>query len=267
MSRSLIAVCLFLSLLHLSGVYASTDNTSTNKRLECDYNCKSQIKKLKQYARNGSPHAQTLLGLSYKSGELMDIIDPDSAWKWMKRAKNQKYPPALYYISQWYRNGYHTEVDAVRANKYLEQSVAKKFSPALFDRGILYIQQNNHDEGMDLIKQAASEGHQKAKQLLMSIKNQTRTTIATKVQDTGNNAATDSERKIHPDDEVLTIIGDKDSPIQLFTNTLEDIKQQKLFNSRGRTGTRLGYSKCGTPGSGCKVFIIDGTRTLNDILN
>lgn len=65
----------------------------------------------------------------------------------------------------------------------------------------------------------------------------------------------------HPDDEVITIIGNKLEPIQIFEIILDNIKAQKIYDKRGSTGSRIGDRKCGRFGSQCRIVSRDAWQT------
>ncbi len=266
MKKLIIVTTALISLLCNPVSYLSAGETSGTQRLECSENCESMIKQLKKYSRNGSPQAQTILALSYKSGELLETIDNKLAWKWMKRARNQNYPPALFYISQWYRQGYNTDIDVSKANEYLERSAKKKYPPALIDLGILYIQKNNTEEGISLIEEAAKTGHPKAKQLLMSFKPQASAIAEVSNLKTHPKTITGAKSVAQPVDEVITILGDELEPFYVFENILVEIDELNIYDKRGTTGTRLGDLKCGQPGSGCRVIYVNGSEEFGDII-
>ncbi|MFT5521479.1 MAG: hypothetical protein ACI9IA_002080 [Enterobacterales bacterium] len=253
MSKSIIVITVLILLSCSISSYLSAGEISGTQRLECYENCEDRVAQLKKYSRNGSPQAQTILALSYKSGELLETIDDDLAWKWMRRARNQTYPPALYYISQWHRQGYHTDIDVPRADKYLERSANKNYPPALLDLGILFIKKNDIEEGLRLIEQAAKAGNPKAKQLLKSITPKTKD-VAEVTQPIANQPIPINTKQIaHPDDQVLTVIGEQTEPFYIFENIMDEIKELEIYSRRGSTGSRVGDKKCGQPGSGCVV--------------
>jgi len=237
------------------------------KILECDERCDTLSRELKTFARYGSPEAQMLLGLAYRTGEIFGEIDPVKAWKWMKRSRNQHYPPALFQISKWYRYGYESKTDLVLADKYLESAVNKEFAPAILEKGILQYKSDNKQEGEKLIRQAADMGYPKANQLLNSMFNPT-TTVAdasdssmVEQQESENNNL--MREPTDPEEEVLTVLGTKMEPIQLFEFVISDINSQQRYNRKSTTGSRLGDLKCGDPGSGCTVTKISGIPGLD----
>jgi len=252
----------------ITGTNAEASSSLGNsERFVCHENCSQLVSQLKKFARNGSPDAQTLLALSYRSGELLDTIDPDKAWKWMKRAKLQDHPDALFYISGWYRNGYETEVDIERANGYLERSAKMKYTPAQLDYGILLLKRNEVENGIAFIEEAARKSHPRAKQIMSAI-NASRNSVdkelkVAKSPDTASVPELVDAINHQPNDEVLTIYGSKKAPQFVFASLIEGIRDQKIYADRGTTGARLSDRKCGQKGSGCKVFRFDNSSLLS----
>lgn len=112
--------------------FAPNSDVIAADRLDCFEDCEKQYKQLKKYARNGSPQAQVLLGLAYKTGEIGNLIEPDQAWRWMKRAARQRYAPAQFYLSEWYRVGYEREMNLEKAADLLERAAAQNYPPAQY---------------------------------------------------------------------------------------------------------------------------------------
>ncbi|MBT8449303.1 MAG: hypothetical protein KJO69_06415 [Gammaproteobacteria bacterium] len=280
MLKKLVFIKLFLSLtllLMASGISAEAQvNTTIVDRLECVEDCEQQYKKLRRYARNGSPRAATLVGLIYKTGEFDREPDPDEAWRWMKRAKLQQFAPAMYYISEWYREGYRTEVDVERADGYLQRSADKGYIPAIFQLGMRKMENEQHEEGMALINVALKAKYPLAIQfndmlitkfdeqellstdgtLVLSGNSSTvaETAVVSQAETetpentTGSSASSESESE-----NTLVVYGTKEDPQLLFVNLLKELEDIAMFNKRGYTGSRLGYLKCGMPGSACRT--------------
>lgn len=255
MTRLLISIFV---LILFSPLHGAIQESTESKQFECTDNCEKRFSEIKKFAANGSPEAQTLLALFYKSGELSGIIDDDKAWKWMRRARNQKYTPALYYISTWHRIGYHTEVDVAKANKFLERSAAGDYVPAILDLAIVKIKNNKDEEALPLLEKAAEKGNQKARHLLQSLTGQNQVVAQISEPKVEKKSSENSNRAVDKDDEVITIYGNQMEPIVFFDLILDKIEDQRIYNRKGTTGSRLGDLKCGQPGSGCRVITVDG---------
>ena len=229
--------------------------------LECNEECMGKVKRLKKYARNGSPEAQTLLAISYRTGEMTEV-DPKLAWKWIRPAVSSRYPPALHIISQWYREGYAKEIDIEKADKYLERSAKLKFSPAIFDLAIFNHDQKNFQKSIELFRTAAKLGHPEAKKIVLR--------LDADHNSSGNqrNAQTSTTQpeEGHGDEEnVLTIVSVEEESNVLLENFLNNLKDLGVYNKRGYTGSRVGYRKCGQAGTGCRV-IYDRRNNSGDLM-
>ncbi|MEL0067668.1 MAG: tetratricopeptide repeat protein [Gammaproteobacteria bacterium] len=232
------------------------------QQLECFESCLDALKEMKKYARNGSPHAQILLALTYKTGELEVAQDEDAAWKWMKRARSQSFPPAMYYSARWYREGYRTEVDVDKADEYLQRAATFGYAPAMYELGIRMLNKDQSSDGMRYIHAAADKNHARANRFLERIDTlDIQSTDNLKLDDT----AVDEALVTYSDDKLITIKGSKFSPEGIFLNALAAIKQQAIYNDRGTTGSHLSDIKCGQPGSGCRVINMDDAVISADI--
>ncbi|PCJ49167.1 MAG: hypothetical protein COA74_06275 [Gammaproteobacteria bacterium] len=262
---SILVIVLFI--FYISPIYSANNPISENQLLECYEQCEPIIKNLKKYAKNGSLDAQVLLGLSYKTGELMGVIDPDKAWKWMKRARNRQFSPAYYILSLWLRRGYNTEIDIALADEYLQLAAAKEYGPALVDLGIQYYKNKDNEKGYQLLEQAAGKGSLKAKRLLKLLSPKVNTVAQISKARVEKNTLEKSLKEKKPkndnvDKEVITSYANKLEPIQLFEFILEKIDEQKVYTTRGTTGSRIGGRKCGESGTGCASISGDNYRLL-----
>ncbi len=246
---------LLIILLFTPSIFA-TDLASTpqsnEQLLECDDNCASLTNDLKKFAKKGSPKAQLLLGLAYKTGEILGEIDHNKAWKWMKKSYRQDYPPAYYYLSEWYRTGYNTEIDIVLADEYLKFAAEKGYHPALISLSMLNYKKKDNETGYKLLKQAAEKGNIKARKILTSHKAKTATDEEQSAQNIKNGKSVNNNVS---DDNVITIVGNNLSPVESLELILRNIKDQKIYNRIGTTGSRLnGGYKCGHKHSRCRVM-------------
>ena len=231
---------------------------SNSDLLDCEEQCDNLFSKLKKYASHGSPHAQTLLALAFKTGEGVEV-DNDSAWRWIRRAHRQAFPPALHTASKWFRQGFATEVDIEEADALLQRAADQNFGPAILDLGILHYHRNNEVLALELINKAAKMGSEKAKLFLNQKKvsdmkkNQRPNEAITQVEQVDSE---NMDRDIENDGEILTIVGNRQDPITLLNNVLAGISDSGYYDTKGTTGSRLTDRKCTGDAKGfmdCKV--------------
>lgn len=249
-----------ITLAKVNGVYKDS--------LECVEDCEAQLKEIKRYARNGSPHAQTLLALAYKTGELGITPDEDMAWKWLKRAKFQKFPPAQYYISHWYRDGFAGEKDLERANKYLKRSAEQGFNAAEFEYALVLMNNNQLDESIEFLNKAYDAKYPPAIKFvdtLLPSQKKVENSQDTVIDRDETLIAEQSPRDKHrgynnpyDKDNKLLVYGSKEDPFFLMTRMIAGIEDMRVYEQRGRTGSRVGDQKCGDPLSRCIVVQDDG---------
>lgn len=239
----------------------ATNSTEGEDSLGCDGSCDTLFKKLKKYARNGSPLAQTMLAVSYRTGESEVPKDSLKAWKWIRRAARQRHAPALHIKSMWHREGFAEAADIERADHYLERAADKDYAPAILDLAILNFQRHQDSEGLRLLTKVADMGYPKATKLMSQLK-QPAPAIPENDSSQGNGKLSakmqgqNGQQKPSGDNtegEVITIVADEVDPVELFAEMIDVIRQMKIYNHRGTTGTRVGDRKCGQPGSGCRV--------------
>jgi TPR repeat protein len=238
--------------------------------LGCDQTCEDLFKKLKRFARNGSPHAQTLLAVSYKNGENGLQSDAKLAWKWIKRAATQRHLPALHIKSQWHRVGYASEPDIERADVYLERAAKYNYPAAIFDLAVLNFQRKNDELAFQHLNRVANMGYPKATKLMAALAVQIPTETQKLLdQQTAIQKSKRAAKKAKQDGEVITIVASQEDPVLLLGDLLVDINKTGIYNRRGTTGTRVGDKKCGQVGSRCRVekadsyaFTLTYTSTL-----
>ena len=254
MKSALLIGLLFFSLLSTSE--ASKHQSSLKQIDQCSQSCQKKVKQLIRYAFNGSPQAQTTLALAYQSGELVEK-DDSQAWKWIKRARNQGYSPALHIVSQWYRRGYNTQINHDKANYYLARAAKKAdYSPAVLDLGLLHYKNSDDKKAIPLIQSAAKMGHPRARYLLKLISGDPEKTskeLEKNLIIVNNHNQQTTEKKV-------TIVANKESPMQLFNNLLANIKDQAIYERKGMTGQRTGDRKCGHSSPGCNTLTNDAIR-------
>lgn len=248
-------------------LFASNENKVATEFVECYEDCQHIKKQLKKFSKNGNPLAQTILGASYKTGEILGEINDGRAWKWMKQAKRQQFPPAYYYLSQWYREGYQTDVDIELANEYLERAAEHHFPPAQLDWGLLLLQNDKIEEGLTFIEKSAEKRNPKAINFLANLKNklnEKKQLITTHTSLPTNNDSID------PNIETIEISGNQIEPMELLESVLADIHNLGMYNDNRSTGSRFSYRKCGDKNSSCTVIKVDpinAKRIIEDLIN
>ncbi|WP_196139212.1 tetratricopeptide repeat protein [Aliikangiella sp. G2MR2-5] len=258
--------CILFSLaLSASGkeVKGKIDNLAFQN---CDSTCESLFVRLKKFARNGSPQAQTLLALAFKNGEGVSV-DDDKAWLWIQRAARQRFAPAMHILGRWHYDGYKTSANKELAEKYFKRSVDKNYGPAMFDLGILYLASSRDSLAIEQFSKAANRGSQQAIEIL-------RTVAPDKMSEFDNVLQNSSDMPPKGEQElqgenIVTIYSDKQSHFDMLFNIVEEIDSLGVYDSKGTTGSRTGYRKCGMAGSGCKLLNVDDfimAFSLNDIV-
>ena len=92
--------------------------------------CDIIFKKMKKYARNGSPHAQAVLSLLYRGGFGTDI-NADLSVKYMKRAAKNGLAYAQYNLGLMYRKGFLVEKDESEGDSWLIRSAKAGYDKAV----------------------------------------------------------------------------------------------------------------------------------------
>lgn len=92
--------------------------------------CELIFKKIKKFAKNGSPHAQAVLALFYRGGYGTEI-DNELSLKYMKRAAKNKLSFAQYDLGILYRLGHTVNKDEVESESWLKQSANAGYKKAI----------------------------------------------------------------------------------------------------------------------------------------
>lgn len=231
------------------------ENRAENS-LGCDESCEQLFKKLKRFARNGSPDAQLLLAMSYRSGESSIPVNPEQAWRWIKRATAQRHTQAMYVRSQWHREGFGGDQDIPKANEFLEKAADNNLPSAIFDLAVLNFRNHQDQIGLDLLERAASMGYPRAVSLseMLEKANQSSSSEPSLKTTKRKNSQTLDLKKANQEGEVITIVANQEDPIVLLTDIINEIRKTSLYNQKGTTGSRIGDRKCGQMGSGCEVI-------------
>jgi hypothetical protein len=275
MSKNILLRSVLLLFL-ISGSFSVLANV--NEFGECETECKKTFSQLKKYASHGSPKAQTLLALAYKSGEGVEVNN-EYAWRWIRRAHRQAYPPALHIASKWFRTGYYTAINIKKADSFLERAIKQDYGPAILDYGILNYQRENDKLAIELITKASDMGSLHAKKILQKIQagkkdivtenrvskidNPNKSGIKTEQPSTLKDDETEDEYYDYGDvdkGEVMTVIGNQMEPILLLANIVTDIKESKNYDFKGSPGSRVSDRKCGKEAqdANIKCEVIDG---------
>ncbi|MEP2653288.1 MAG: tetratricopeptide repeat protein [Paraglaciecola sp.] len=83
--------------------------------------CDAVFKKMKRFAKNGSPHAQAILSLLYRGGYGTEINHKLSV-KYMKKAAKGDLAFAQYDLGLLYKVGYNVKKDLAESDKWLRKS-------------------------------------------------------------------------------------------------------------------------------------------------
>ena len=157
------AICLLCS---ATLIMAKEPSTSDSSRFDCPVSCQTAFNQIKKFARNGSPHAQTLLALTYRLDHYEQTEAAEQAWRWLNIARSQSFPPAMYYASHWHREGYNISINVARANELLERSAAADYPPAVYELAIRQLSTADSNKGINNLKRAADLNNASAVSLL-----------------------------------------------------------------------------------------------------
>lgn len=92
--------------------------------------CEFIFKKMKKFAKNGSPRAQATLALLYAAGVGTEM-DPERSVKYMKRAARNGLDYAEFKLGMMYRNGQFVEKDKKEAEYWLFRAANDGYEPAI----------------------------------------------------------------------------------------------------------------------------------------
>jgi TPR repeat protein len=187
--------------------------------------------------------------------------DEDEAWRWMKRANRQRFAPAQFHISRWYREGFRTEVDIERADELLSRAAEQGYIPAMFEMGMRMLDSGDIDLAIEYINEAYEQKYP----LALKLADYLATKQAGSIVEEGVTTDSTVLRDEPTDENTLVIYGSRDKPEVLFVDLLQDMKEMGVYDQRGATGSRLGDTKCGEPGSGCKSYKVDSATIEYDL--
>lgn len=271
----------YFSLFILSSTFFVAGYTHTNATKPVSANvercdsaeCKSQFKRIKKFARNGSPDAQAILASMYVNGYGVSY-DPKKAFKWLNKAAKVGGSSYRNQLASFYLKGIGTAKDVQKGVELLSKSVANNNDEAAFLLGLFYgvgqYVEVDRRSSHDFLLTAARLGNTKALLLLGEIyekgifgtKNVDQAVEFYKVA-----AETDPKAKarliqlkntgvvsdiVFPDDKEFERVTVTAPPLnEAIDIAISSIYSQKVFNSR-KTGSNIPGRSCVTEGS-CTV--------------
>ena len=126
----------------------------------------------KRSAQAGYPQAQATIGALYLKG-LPGLLEKDTKQgiSMLSKAVMAKSLTARFNLGMAYYNGDGVPQDAVKASQWLKLAVRQNFSEAKYSLGLLLIEgeggiRKNTNEGLSLLREAAAQNHQLARQYL-----------------------------------------------------------------------------------------------------
>ena len=135
-------------------------------------NVKRALKLFKRSADLGYPQAQATIGTLYLKG-LPGLLKRDikEGISLLSKAVVAKSLTARFNLGMAYYNGDGVPRDALKASQWLKLAVMQNFSEAKYSLGLLLIEgeggiAKNTNEGLKLLREAASQDHQLAKEYL-----------------------------------------------------------------------------------------------------
>jgi len=126
----------------------------------------------KRSAESGYPQAQATIGALYLKG-LPGLLEKDTKTgiSMLSKAVIAKSLTARFNLGMAYYNGDGVPKDAVKASQWLKLAARQNFSEAKYSLGLLLIDgeggiRKNTNEGLSLLRQAADQNHQLAREYL-----------------------------------------------------------------------------------------------------
>jgi TPR repeat protein len=164
MTHIIINTCAFLTAILFS---TSSIATTNPKGFACDsMECKIKIKKLKEYARNGSSYAQEIVGTAYLTGDGLEQ-NTEKAISYFKKSMKQGSGRASWILFSIHHYGMGVSKDEIKAKDYLDYAVNKKDKRALYYKGAsLLVDDKNSQEALDLLTEASELKESNATYLL-----------------------------------------------------------------------------------------------------
>ncbi len=92
--------------------------------------CDLIFKKMQKFAKNGSPHAQAVLALFYRSGYGTEI-DHELSVRYIKRAAKNRVALAQYDLGILYRIGHTVEKNEIESDFWLNRSAKAGYNKAI----------------------------------------------------------------------------------------------------------------------------------------
>ncbi|TQV72364.1 sel1 repeat family protein [Aliikangiella marina] len=114
---------------NLNAIESEQSVRATLSELCGEKSCKTIFKKLRKYARNGSPHAQSVLAMMYLGGIGVDQ-DLEAGYKYMRKSAKNGLAFAQYHLAIMYRDGVVTDKDEEESLKWLTKSASSGYRQA-----------------------------------------------------------------------------------------------------------------------------------------
>lgn len=141
---------LFFIFFTLSANIVSANTIPENIASTCGkQTCDQIFKKMKKFAKNGSPHAQAVLSLLYRGGYGTEI-DNELSVRYIKRAAKSNLAFAQYNLAVLYLNGHLVEKDEKEADRWLKRAAGAGYSKA--KKLLLSENKISQEEGMSYEK-------------------------------------------------------------------------------------------------------------------
>lgn len=245
--------------------------------------CRQKMSEVRQYAFNGSPKAQLILGLAYLYGHCIEQDDEQAA-KFIKKAARKKIPLAMMYLSNFYSKGIGVSQDTERAKSLLRKTSDMNHAPAMFQLAMSTFNietTKEESEAVSLLKKSAKMDYKPAMYLLAKM-HDSGTVIPQDLNsalilyeklstsDYKDSAQLFNDRKQYSDTfeeqeyiEVITVVGAKWDVDMLLDSVLMDSKSiNSSFDRHPATGSHIRGTTCGLQGSrGCKVLDQDTLKS------
>lgn len=147
---------------------ASPTYSEINTVEKCDdMACKRDFRRLRKFARNGSPEAQFIVATMYINGVTEDV-KIDRAIRYLKKSDKSGLGMASWVLSNMYKEGSVVEKDDQMAKYYFDRALARQVNGALFEKATqtLNLSHKNNQEPVKYLQLAANQQHKKSMYLL-----------------------------------------------------------------------------------------------------
>lgn len=257
-----------LSISSLITIAAESEHCSSEQ-------CRKKIKDIRQYAFNGSPKAQLILGLAYRYGDGIEKNHQQAA-KFIKKAAKNKMPAAIMHLSDLYSQGIGVSQDTHHAKSLLKKASDMNYAPAMFQLSMSTFDlatTTAESEEVLLLTKSASLDYEPAMYLLakmydsgtvipqdldaalalyekLSVANYKDSTQL--FDDKKQYSSTFAQQT---DIEVITVVGVKWDVDMFLDDVLIEVKDEKSpFDRHPATGSHIRGTTCGLHNSrGCRT--------------